>query len=129
MLFQDPDIVANAGGWFMIIVLFVVMLLILVLALKIGIGAVKGRNTEFGEVFVTALIMMVISAVLSFLIPFGALIAFIIWLFVIQSRHGTTILGALGALILALIMLVVILFLIGMVFVGLFAGFLALLSL
>jgi hypothetical protein len=107
------EFVDSVGGIGWMILIILISLLIMVLALKIGINAVKGINTEMGSVFITGFISWLIIVILTFLLPlFGWLIGLFIALFIIMKRHDTTFFGALGAIIIAFIVLVIFVFLI-----------------
>ena len=118
MLFEvDLEaLIAGLGGIGFFIAMIVVVILLGVFALKVGINAVKGRNTDFGEVFVTGLILIVVNFISIFIPVFGWLIGLIIAMLVIKSRHNTTFFGALGALIIYIIVIIVIVVIFAVVF-------------
>jgi len=102
------QILAATGGIVFLIVIILVVLLIYVVAMRTGIKAVKGKNTETGAILITALTTFLINVILDLVflfvpIPFSFLIGIIISLIVIMKRHKTTFFGALGAIIIAFI--------------------------
>ncbi|MHA1727320.1 MAG: hypothetical protein ACTSWY_01150 [Promethearchaeota archaeon] len=123
MIFLDfATIIASLGGIVGLILIVVVLILVYLFSLKIGIQAVKGTNTGLGSVFLTALINVLVSFAcfaVGFFIPaillIGWLIAIIISLLVIKSRHDTSFLGALGAVIIAIIIVLIIFFIIALI--------------
>jgi len=102
--------------WF--IVSFVIFMLLLTIVLKIALGFVKkSKHTDFGEVFVTSLIIIIVIAICYIFLP--SLVALIIglilmWL-IISSRHNTEFVAAIGVSILALIIAIILLILIGII--------------
>ena len=102
-------------GWILLILFIAIA--IAVISLSIGIRAVKGYNTSFGKVFVTGLLAIFISGVITFVMQLvlpgyafiGSLVALLIMMFIIMRRHDTTFFGALGAILIYAIVLVLIL--------------------
>lgn len=113
----DPDtIMAAFSGIFLIVflVIFVIMLFVETLFLKIGINKVDGNKTEFGPVFLTVILMSLVSSV-----PCAGI--FLAW-WVISTRHevsyGKAILAWLIAILLAIlveIVLIVIIYFAGLI--------------
>ena len=102
MILQS-DIIAALGGWGYFFLIIVLALLIMVFSLKVGLGAVKGNKTEMGTVFITGLLAWIILAISTWILSFflnlgwlGFIIAIIIAILVIKSRHDTTFFGAIG---------------------------------
>ncbi|WP_457558557.1 hypothetical protein [Candidatus Harpocratesius sp.] len=102
----DPDtIMAAFTGIFLIIVIaiFVIMLFVETLFLKFGINKVEGNKTEFGPVFLTVILMALVS-----MVPCAGI--FLAW-WVISARHevsyGKAILAWLIALLLAVLVEIV----------------------
>ena len=135
MLFDIGDVILALGGSLLIFILIIVIFVILVtFALQIGIKAVKGENTKLGPVFITNLIMDILSFGISYgfglLLPtygyIGSIIALLLNLFIIKLRHKTTYLGALGALIIYVIMLIIIVIIVGFIFAGFWVAILSL---
>jgi hypothetical protein len=115
MVLQQADIdgpIKDIGGIGFFIIIIGLSLLTVIFAFKAGIWAVKGQNTEMGQVFITAFFTWLISALCTWLLPFGWLIGLIIALVIIMKRHETTFFGALGAILIAFIVLILLLFLI-----------------
>lgn len=102
-------------GW--ILLLIFIAIAIAVISFAIGIRAVKGENTSFGQVFLTGLIAIFLSGVITFVMQLilpgfafiGSLISLLIMMFVIMNRHKTTFFGALGAILIYALVLVLIL--------------------
>ena len=101
--------------WYL--VTFLIFLILLTIFLKLALGLVKSKHNDFGEVFVTTFVIILVIAIL-FLFRLG-LLAFLIGLLlmwvIISSRHETGFLGAIVVSILALIIAFIILILIGIV--------------
>ncbi|MHA1672857.1 MAG: hypothetical protein ACTSYI_04460 [Promethearchaeota archaeon] len=103
-------------GW--ILLFLFIAIAIAVISLSIGIRAVKGDNTSFGKVFVTGLITIFISGVITFVTQLimpgyafiGSLVSLLIILVILMRRHDTSFLGSLGAILIYAIVLIVILF-------------------
>jgi hypothetical protein len=101
-----------------------VFIFIEVFALMIGIGAVKGENTSFGNVFLTELIIVFIMGLITFVFQMvmpayvwaGGIAGLIIGMFIIQARHNTTFLGALGAIFIYAVFIVILYVLLVFVF-------------
>lgn len=134
MLLDISDVILALGGSIVILILIIVIVVILVtFALQIGIKAVRGENTKLGPVFITNLIMDILSFGISYgfglLLPaygyIGSIIALLLNLFIIKLRHKTTYLGALGALIIYVIMLIIIFVVVGLIFSGFLAAILS----
>ncbi len=114
-------------GWILLILFIAIA--IAVISLSIGIRAVKGDNTSFGKVFVTGLITIFISGVITYVMQLimpgyafiGSLVALLIMMFIIMRRHDTTFFGALGAILIyaiVLILIIVLLFIFTPTLVG-----------
>ena len=109
MIFQNWEAVGA-----LLITIFVVIALA-VISLIIGIKAVKGEKTGFGEVLITGLhnifLVFVVTTVFMMVLPLyafiGSIAALIISMFIIKARHETTFLGAFGAIIIYTIMLII----------------------
>ncbi len=134
VLFDIDDIIVSLGGiGYLLLIIFVTIILI-TFALKIGINAVKGENTGLGSVFITGLIAIFISLVISFVFQFflpawvGYLVSLIIDLFIIKARHKTTFLGAFGAIVIYVVVLIVILIVLSFIFTEFQSALLALIS-
>lgn len=114
MLLQIPEILVTIG---LILLIVFITIAIAVISFSIGIKAVKGENTSFGPVFITGLIAVFLNGLISYIFQLflpgwaliGAVISLIITLFIIQRRHETTFLGALGAIVIYIVVLVIIL--------------------
>ncbi len=135
VLLDIGDVLLALGSNILILILIIVIVIVLVtFALQVGIKAVKGENTKLGPVFLTGLIMVIISFGISFgfgyLLPayawIGTIIALLLELFIIKLRHKTTYLGALGAIIIYIIILVIIIVVIGFIFSGFLVAMLSL---
>ncbi|MHA1718126.1 MAG: hypothetical protein ACTSWX_08925 [Promethearchaeota archaeon] len=134
VLFDIDDIIVSLGGiGYLLLIIFVTIILI-TFALKIGINAVKGENTGLGSVFITGLIAIFISLVISFVFQFflpawvGYLVSLIIDLFIIKARHKTTFLGAFGAIVIYVVVLIVIIIVLSFIFTEFQSALLALIS-
>jgi len=111
---QIPEILITIG-W--IVLLIFISIAIAVISFSIGIRAVKGGKTSFGSVFITGLIAVFLGGLISYIFQLflpgwafiGLLISLIVTLFIIERRHNTTFLGALGAIIIYIIVLAIIL--------------------
>ncbi len=132
MMLDLADVIAALGGIGFVILILVIAIVLVVFALQIGIRAVKGEDTGLGPVFLTGLIMIVISAVISTAFGFlslpaliGSIVSLVFNLFIIKARHKTTYLGALGALVIYVIMVVIIFVVLSLVFAGFIATLLA----
>lgn len=122
MILDLQDILDALGGIGIVILIFVIVIVLLTFALQIGIKAVKGEDTKLGHVFITGLLVIIITSVISFIIGLflpiwiGNVISLLIGLFIIKARHDTTLLGALAAIIIYVIMVFVIIFVLSLVF-------------
>ncbi len=113
------DLIADLGGIGIVLLMLVIVIVVMTFALKIGIGAVKGEDNGLGSVFVTGILMIVLFILITFAIGLlqpslsliGSIVALIIGLFILKSRHNTTFLGAFGAIIIYIVVLVIISFL------------------
>ena len=135
MLLDISDVILALGGSILILIVIIVIVIILVtFALQIGIKAVRGENTKLGPVFITNLIMDIISFGISFgfgeLLPayawIGTIVALLLNLFILKLRHKTTYLGGLGALIIYVIMIIIIFVIVGFIFSGFLAAIISL---
>ena len=135
MLLDIGDVILALGGSILILILIIVIVVILVtFALQIGIKAVKGENAKLGSVFITSVLMNIISFGISFgfgeLLPayawIGTIVALLLNLYIIKLRHKTTYLGGLGALIIYVIMIIIIFVIVGLIFSGFLAAILSL---
>jgi len=134
MLLQLEELLIILGT---ILALFIVGVVINTFVLKIAIKAVRGEKTTFGNVLFTSLLLMVISAVISYAVNWvlpdnlyiGSAVALVIELFFIKARHRTTLLGALGALILYVIVLVIFIVVLMVAFASTFAAILTFIGL
>jgi len=125
MLMLDfESLISEVGGVAVFLIILVVAILAWVFSLKVGIGAVKGRDKEFGAVFITSIINWVVTFACSY-IPLGWLIGLIVNMLIIKFRHETSFFGALGALIIAVIvvilLVILLVFLLGASLAGIFA--------
>jgi len=113
------ELTSAVGGVVIFVVIVIILIFTLLFSLKVGINAVKGKNDGYGEIFLTVILMNVVSFLLL-LIPVFPLImsilSFVIGLLIIKARHETSFLGALGAIIIALIVMVVVLLVLGLIF-------------
>ncbi|MEM2143587.1 MAG: hypothetical protein QXQ81_10060 [Candidatus Thorarchaeota archaeon] len=99
------------------ILLFVVSLIVNALVLGFALGAVNGRNREFGTTFVTA-IFMALTYLLVIIPILGGCIAIIVQWYIIKSRHAVGWAGAIVAWLISLILIVIIFLVIVFVFLG-----------
>jgi len=121
MLLQLEELLIALG---IILAVFIVAILFNTLILKVAIKAVRGEKTQFGSVLFTSLLLIVISAAISYavnlVIPgnlyIGSALALIVELFLIKARHRTTFLGAFGALVIYVIVMVVLIVVLMFVF-------------
>lgn len=122
-------------GIFLAIIL--VVIIFNTILLKIGIKAVRGEKTRFGTVFITSMLLVVISGIISFgvnlIIPgnlyIGSAVSLVFNLFIIKARHRTTLLGAFAALIIYVIVTVVLILVLSILFAGTLGAILALIGL
>ncbi len=135
MLLDLGDVIAALGGIGIVILIIVIAIVLVVFALQIGIRAVKGEDTGLGPVFLTGLIMVLISAVISTAFGYltlpaliGSIASLIVNLFIIKARHKTTYLGALGAIVIYVVMVVIIFVVLSLVFTGFLATLMAIFS-
>lgn len=134
VLLDIGDVINALGGIGILILIIILTIILLTFALQLGIKAVKGENAKLGPVFLTGLIMIMISAIVSFVFGLflptwvGSVVSLILELFIIKARHKTTFLGALGALIIYIIMIFVIIIILMFVFAGFLTALMALLS-
>ena len=110
------------------IIFFVIYLLISALFLKIGLGIVSAKHTNFGAAFVTALICAIVIGVILIFVPLlgmfwltiiALIIGAIICLFIISRRHDINFLKSLGAAILAIVIGLIVTIIIAAVILGL----------
>ena len=104
-------------------VLFIIYLLILTLFLKIALGIVGAKKTDFGEVFLTALIIAIIGGLFS-IIPglIGTvvlIVGLILIIYFIGQRHDIGFCLAIIVVIVALVVLIIVYILVGFI-LGLF---------
>jgi hypothetical protein len=126
MLLQLEELLIALG---IILAVFLIAILINTLILKVAIKAVRGEKTQFGSVLLTSLLLIVISAVVTYAVNLvlpgyfyvGILVPLIFQVFLIKARHRTTFLGALGALIIYVIVMVVLIFVLIFVFPAIYA--------
>jgi len=135
MLLDLQDIIDLLGGIGYLILIIVITIVLLTIPLQIGIKAVKGENTKLVPVFLTGLLLVIISSILSIAFGFlpipawiGTIVSLLINLLIIKIRHKTTYLGALGALILWIVVLFIIFVIVGLIFAGFWAILFALIS-
>jgi len=108
------------------LILFIIGLLIITIFLKIALGLIdKAKNTDFGAVFVTSLLVVLIIDFLPWLLGLiglwyilGLIIAVILAFVIISSRHGISFLTAVLVAIIAFILYIVVMILIGAVIAG-----------
>jgi hypothetical protein len=103
-------LLANPVMLLMVVALFFVIMLVLgALFLKVGLGAVNGKHKEFGTVFVTVLI----GVILSYIPCLGC----ILYWYMIKTRHEVGWGGAIAAwLIAGLIPLAIVLVIVFIIF-------------
>ncbi len=124
MILDLAEIIAILPGVGIIILIIVIAIVLITFALQVGIRAVKGEDTKLNHVFLTGLFIIIVSSIISFAFSLfspiwvGNLVSLIIALFIIKGRHDTTILGALAAVVIYVIMLIVIVFVLSLVFTG-----------
>ncbi len=104
----------------LLIVWFIINLLVSTFFLKLALGIVDARKTDFSDVLVTSLIITLLSMILFvnlLLIIIGLLI---IW-YLISKRHNISYLMAIIVSILAIIIAVIVLIIIG-ILIGVILG-------
>ncbi len=106
------------------IVLFIIYLLVVTLFLKIALNIIGAKKTDFGEVFITALICAIIAAIFTFLgaSPIGILfiiIGVIIIIYFIGQRHDIGFCLAIIVVIVALVVFIIV-YIIVVAILGLF---------
>ena len=107
-------------GILIMIALFIISLLIITIFLKIALGMIdKSRNTEFGAVFVTSLLIVWCLNLLSwFLGLIGLIIAVFIAFAIISSRHKISYLTAILVAIVALVIYIIVIIIISVIIVA-----------
>jgi len=112
--FSDPLYIL----WY--IVSLIIFLLLLTIVLKIALGFVSGaKHKDFGEVFVTSLIIVVVVAIVYLIIPgigfLALLVGLILMWLIISSRHDTGFVTAIGVSVVAFIIAIILLFILGLI--------------
>ncbi len=99
------------------VLMIVISLIVNALLLGVALGPVKGRNRELGTTVVTAIIMAL--CYIALVIPFvGALLACILQLYFIKSRHEVGWGGAIVTWIILVILQAIVLIIIVFAFFG-----------
>ena len=110
MLFQIGNLIGALGilgALIIVIIWFVLNLLILTIFLKIALGIIDARHTDFNDVFVTSFIITIIAIVLFVHILLALIGLLLIW-YLISSRHDTTYCMAIIVSILAIVVAVIV---------------------
>ena len=94
------------------IVIFIIYLLVVTIFLKIGLVMLGAKRTDFGEVFITALIIAIIAALFSYFGGFIglilAIIGIILIIYFIGERHDIGFCLAIIVVILAVVVYIIV---------------------
>lgn len=110
---------ADLGAIIIEIVLYLIALLIIAIFMKIALGFFsKAKHSEFGQVFLTSFLMMLILFLFDFFLPgvIGLIIALVLIWLLISGRHHTGFFGAILITIIAIILYVVVAIILGLLF-------------
>ncbi|MBY9004919.1 MAG: hypothetical protein KGD73_13165 [Candidatus Lokiarchaeota archaeon] len=110
---------ADLGAIIIELVLYLIALLIIAIFMKIALGFFSNsKHTEFGQVFLTSFLMMLILFLFDFFLPglLGLIIALILIWLLISGRHHTGFLGAILITIIAIVLYIVVAIIIGLLF-------------
>ena len=95
------------------VIIFILYLLIVTIFLKIGLRILGAKKTDFGEVFITSLIIAIIAALFTFLGGFIglvlAIIGVILIIYFIGERHDIGFCLAIIVVILAIVVYIIVL--------------------
>ena len=99
------------------ILVFIVSLLVITIFLKLALGMIdKAKHTDFGDVFGTTLLVLLILNLLTYFLGLiGLILGAIIGLAVISSRHRISFLMAVVVVIIAFIIFIIVIFAIGLI--------------
>ena len=109
----------DLGAIMIELILYLIALLIIAIFMKIALGFFsKAKHTEFGQVFLTTFLMVLILFLFDWLLPgiIGLIIALVLIWVLISARHHTGFLGAILITIIAIILYVVVAIILGIVF-------------
>lgn len=101
-----------------IVIWFLINLLITTIFLKIALGIVDAKHTDFGEVFLTAFVITLLSALL-FIHWLITLLSLLLIFFFIANRHDISFCMAIIVAILAIIIAYLVVILIIIIFAAL----------
>lgn len=127
MLLQTIDMgqlgymdMSTATGILITVLIFIINLIIMTIFLKLALGMIdKAKNTEFGSVFVTSLLMVLCLYFFMWLLGLIGLIIGVILVFVILGgRHNISFLTAILVAIVAFILFIIVMFIIMIFVVG-----------
>ncbi len=108
-----------AEAFIAVTLLFIIYLLVLTIFLKIALNIVGGRKTDFGEVFITALIIAIIAALFSYFGGFLglllAIVGLILCLYFIGERHDIGMCLALIVIIVAVVVFIIVAIIVGII--------------
>ncbi len=108
---------ADIGAIMIELILYLIALLIITIFMKIALGFFsKAKHTEFGQVFLTTFLMILILFLFDWFWPgiLGLIIALILIWVLISARHHTGFLGAILITIIAIILYIVVAIILGM---------------
>ncbi|MHA1191297.1 MAG: hypothetical protein ACTSP9_03255 [Promethearchaeota archaeon] len=110
---------ADLGAIMIELILYLIALLIIAIFMKIALGFFsKAKHTEFGQVFLTTFLMMLILFLFDWFLPgmIGLIIALVLIWLLISARHHTGFFGAILITIIAIILYVVVAIILGILF-------------
>ena len=108
---------ADLGAILIDLILYLIALIIITIFMKIALGFFsKAKHTEFGQVFLTSFLMILILFLFDRLWPgiLGLIIALILIWVLISARHHTGFFGAILITIIAIILYVVVAIILGL---------------
>jgi hypothetical protein len=111
--------VADLGAILIEFILYLILLLIITIFMKLALGFFsKAKHTEFGQVFLTSFLMILILFFFNWFWPgiIGLIIALILIWILISARHHTGFFGAILITIIAIILYVIVAIIIGVLF-------------
>lgn len=110
---------ADLGAILIELILYFILLLIITIFMKLALGFFsKAKHTEFGQVFLTSFLMILILFLFNWFWPgiIGLIIALILIWILISARHHTGFFGAILITIIAIILYVIVAIIIGVLF-------------
>jgi hypothetical protein len=99
--------------------IYLIILVIMTIFLKLALGLFsRSKNTNFGRVFVTSLLITIVLFIFNYLLPgiIGLIIALIIVWLIISGMHSTGFAYAIAISIIAFILYIVVLWITSLIF-------------